>query len=553
MGRHLNTITGNRIRQSAAVHTAIRIACVAVVFAFWLSHTGVQMLAHDATTQSVTLHVVPEAGQQGATAQILNSSDLTIHQEITLSPPLDFSFSLAAAAHGDDLPLVRFDAPAHLACFIRLQPVLQGGTVLLKAGDVNNDDVIDDMDIAAVSIASHSGPASGDINQDNEVDILDLIYIGQNFGARTGPCAVTLAPATAIPVPTLQPTATPQPSPTLTVTQPPQANFTPAPVLLAPPVYDNFDNGTTWIPAGSWAHDTQTSWAGNGWFANSALRDQSSVLTATYLIDLRSAQQPRLTFWQKMSLSSADIVAIDISLNGDVARQQIDAQHGAISDWMPHSVDLSMLRGQIVRLHFRLDTLEAVPDHQTTLGYWVDELAVVDVIPPTATIAPTENTEGPITATATFTQTCTPTTPATTATPTATDAASTATPQATPTVTPVMTVTTVSPVTATTTPMPLGTTSPAVTATSSVTATATLMASPTAAATITATATPTVMPSATPTIAMTESPTFTPTFTTVPTQTPHPTQPPTLPPTATPPPTATALVITPLPTSTPQP
>jgi len=43
--------------------------------------------------------------------------------------------------------------------------------------------------------------------------------------------------------------------------------------------------------------------SGGGWFADSTVRGQSSTLTAEYLLDLQLAQNPELTFWQRVSLT----------------------------------------------------------------------------------------------------------------------------------------------------------------------------------------------------------------------------------------------------------
>jgi hypothetical protein len=134
---------------------------------------------------------------------------------------------------------------------------------------------------------------------------------------------------------------------------------------------------------------------GGGWFASSATRGQTSTLTAAAQIDLRSAQSPELSFWQRATLSSGDTVAVDLSLDGGLSWLPLDQQVGAAFDWTLRTVDLKTYRGQMVQLRFRLDTLGTVPEGAPTVGWWIDDLAVVDMpvvppVPPTVTPIPTE-------------------------------------------------------------------------------------------------------------------------------------------------------------------
>ncbi len=49
------------------------------------------------------------------------------------------------------------------------------------AGDLNNDDVIDILDIALCASNFGTTAAEGDVNADGLVDIYDLVLIGKNF------------------------------------------------------------------------------------------------------------------------------------------------------------------------------------------------------------------------------------------------------------------------------------------------------------------------------------------------------------------------------------
>jgi hypothetical protein len=65
------------------------------------------------------------------------------------------------------------------------QPAFLGQMTLL-AGDVNNDNLIDILDLAYVAGQYDTGDALADLNGDGQVDILDLVLAAGNYG-RSGP------------------------------------------------------------------------------------------------------------------------------------------------------------------------------------------------------------------------------------------------------------------------------------------------------------------------------------------------------------------------------
>ena len=526
---------------------------------------------------TIIVQVQPEAGYASdVTAQVLNNPDLTVTQVSTTGQARVFELSLPTTTADQPLGQVLFDAPAHLACFVELSATSPGSTISLKAGDVNNDGVIDYQDISEISSSLASGELVGDINQDGRVDILDLTYVGGNYRTQTGTCSVipmitgpaenalpnvtetdeptvvealptstpillptldvtptalpdilsgveaesdvvsrigewtahdtdiasggcylfssgatgdalllifsgttvdivfvkhpalgtfgieidgtleqtivstsdetifgvrvridylnpgphalrvyavegtialdafaaeevTALPSTLEPtmmvLPTIEPTtetllestATPLPStlePTMmvlsTIEPTTETLLEPTAIPLLPvfplPVVENFDSGLNWTPAGSWALDDQAGTNGMSWFASSAVRDQSSTLTGDYLLDLRLAQYPQVTFWQKMSLTSGDAVGLDISLDDGLTWLPFDIQMGTVSDWLPRTLDLSAYRGQVIWLRFRLDTPGVASEGE---GYWLDNLAVIEVLPTVPTLFPT--------------------------------------------------------------------------------------------------------------------------------------------------------------------
>ncbi len=207
--------------------------------------------------------------------------------------------------------------------------------------------------------------------------------------------------------PTNNPTAEPPIEPTATPTIEPTA--TPLPALL--PFVDSFDGGTGWIAGGTWRFDSQNPHSGGGWFADSTVRGQSSTLTAQTPIDLRTAQNPELTFWQRTSLTGGDGIALDLSIDGGLTWIPVDQQTGVTFDWSPRTLSLAAYRGVLITLRFRLDTPGVVPEAVFGMGWWIDDLTVqeVPVVLPTATPLPTE----PPTATPLPTATPIPTQPPT--------------------------------------------------------------------------------------------------------------------------------------------
>lgn len=63
------------------------------------------------------------------------------------------------------------------------------GVIVLKAGDANDDNAIDNTDATAIGANLGTNPGDDkDINGDDTLNILDLVHIGRNFGAASGTC-----------------------------------------------------------------------------------------------------------------------------------------------------------------------------------------------------------------------------------------------------------------------------------------------------------------------------------------------------------------------------
>lgn len=143
----------------------------------------------ESTPALLIIQVELEAAQPGQiSAESLSNPNLLI----TLMPAANnravFGLNLPALTTNQNERMVVFKAPAHLACYIDVGQAAPADTIVLRAGDVNMDGIIDISDAATMGLSISSGQLLGDINLDSHVDILDLIHIGRNYGARVGAC-----------------------------------------------------------------------------------------------------------------------------------------------------------------------------------------------------------------------------------------------------------------------------------------------------------------------------------------------------------------------------
>jgi hypothetical protein len=71
--------------------------------------------------------------------------------------------------------------------YLRGQKVLPDGhmgTIILPAGDVTQDNLINSSDLDSVSARYHSAETTADLNADGKVDILDLSLVSGNYNRR---------------------------------------------------------------------------------------------------------------------------------------------------------------------------------------------------------------------------------------------------------------------------------------------------------------------------------------------------------------------------------
>jgi hypothetical protein len=175
--------------------------------------------------------------------------------------------------------------------------------------------------------------------------------------------------------------------------EPPTATLLPTstPLPVGLPFGDTFDSGTGWTVEGAWRIDPQTAVSGVSWFADSSQRGLVSILTFDGSVMLGAALNPEISFSQKASLTSADWVIVEISIDGGLSWLPVDQQAGMVADWMLHTINLAAYLGQTIQLRLRIDTSGVVPEGAISIGYWIDNLMIQDVLPtPTPTMLPTD-------------------------------------------------------------------------------------------------------------------------------------------------------------------
>jgi hypothetical protein len=180
---------------------------------------------------------------------------------------------------------------------------------------------------------------------------------------------------------------------------------TPAPETLEPGLYgagaaglpfsDTFSTNYGWTPTGAWEYVTDTAYENGGWAIDGFQRNATSTLECVTPIDLSGLLGAQLIYRQRGHMSTSDLIAVDISLDGGGSWFLVDQQSGLKTDWEAHAVDLAAYRGQIVRLRFRLSTGiyyedetggDPTPETPTPAGYWIDNVTIqyVDSAPPLA-------------------------------------------------------------------------------------------------------------------------------------------------------------------------
>jgi hypothetical protein len=188
---------------------------------------------------------------------------------------------------------------------------------------------------------------------------------------------------------------------------PPPSPESPGPNLYGPmvvglPFSDTFATSYGWIPTGAWEYVTDTAYENGGWTIDGFQRQFTSTLEYMTPIDLHGLLGAQLIYRQRGHVSTSDLIAVDISLDGGVSWFLVDQQAGLYADWEAHAVDLSRYRGQIILLRFRLSTGNYYEDHTPTLepnaegtppapipdGYWIDNVTIQYVDKPTVARPP---------------------------------------------------------------------------------------------------------------------------------------------------------------------
>ncbi len=214
-------------------------------------------------------------------------------------------------------------------------------------------------------------------------------------GVPVQPTSAPPTKAPAQPAAPVQPTPVPptnvpaQPANPVQPTIPPQPTAAPQIMPVGLPILDTFDGGAAWVVNGGWQLDSNTARQGQAWFISSKQRDQVSTLEQPTSVDLRTAVNPQLTFWQKGELSDRDVLMVEVTVDNGASWITLDRQAKLLTDWQQHTVNLGGFRGQIIRLRFRLDTTARLGKARS-FGYWVDELTIAEGQPSApSVVAPT--------------------------------------------------------------------------------------------------------------------------------------------------------------------
>jgi hypothetical protein len=146
--------------------------------------------------------------------------------------------------------------------------------------------------------------------------------------------------------------------------------------VLSLPLVDGGDNAANWQMKGTWKIGPKAGMDGNGWVAH--VGQPASGLKSLFLVDLTTAQQPMLHFWQRMRLAEKDSVRVDISLDGGQTWQTLDQQPGQKLEWGERVLDLSAYRGQMIRLRFRLESGGRPSKDGNKNAWWLDNLRIED-------------------------------------------------------------------------------------------------------------------------------------------------------------------------------
>jgi hypothetical protein len=179
------------------------------------------------------------------------------------------------------------------------------------------------------------------------------------------------------------------PSPPAPAQSPQWGPITEQVTVFGLPFGETFDENRGWLNDGAWQYITDGAYTGGGWYLDGSQRQTISTLSYTASIDLSGIYPARLSFRQKGSLPTTDLIALQISLNGAQSWMSIDEQIGINNDWALRTVDLTAYQGQVIRLRFQVATGAPMTEGEVvTGGYWIDNLSIQSVAPPPPTVAP---------------------------------------------------------------------------------------------------------------------------------------------------------------------
>ncbi len=335
-----------------------------------------------ASFQNRTGEIIIEVNIRDAESNLLGTALTDADGDYTLSVPVM------------DLYWLDADAPLHRPSRIQVVPGSDVPPIILSGGDLNDDGCVGPSDLEAlIEDTDLKEVSQSDITGDGVTDGSDLAILAANYEIDCE--APVELEATVTPTPTE--TATPE----VIELSPTPAPSEESPLIVTLPFYDSFSSDQGWLSNGAWQFDTQTAHSESGWFASSTARGQNSTLEYAGSFDFGGLEPLALTFWQRGALADVDVVAVELSVDSGISWMPIDQQAGLRTDWVLHTIDLEPYRDQVVKLRLRIDTTAELAPETGTLGYWLDDLAIVQPQPlytPTASATP----EGTVTSTVTW-------------------------------------------------------------------------------------------------------------------------------------------------------
>lgn len=166
--------------------------------------------------------------------------------------------------------------------------------------------------------------------------------------------------------------------------------------VIGLPFADTFNTDANWLFSGAWRYGIAAGYEGGGWYVDAAQLSPQAAMEHTleyeFPIDMFGQLGALLFFRQRGNLPGSDLIAVDITFDGGETWVMVDHQIGIDAGWEQRMVDLTLYRGQVLRLRFRVSTgvrlepdpaavetplpPDAEPEAIIPEGYWIDNVSI---------------------------------------------------------------------------------------------------------------------------------------------------------------------------------